>query len=559
MSLESTKSEIRRFLKGSQPEVLCIRGAWGVGKTYAWTKCLEEISSSKELGLNSYAYVSLFGLNSIRDINQAIFQNTTSGGAVGRPPSLKTYAKNADEIFRIMGRQTIRVLGKIEIPYTKDLTPAFALGAMGLAVRGRIVCLDDIERRGKDLRVKDVLGVVSNLREQKSCRVVLILNEDELGDDKDEFRLYFEKVVDTLICFEPTPNESGFIAIPSGGKVNDHIRDVCARLSICNIRIIRRIYRYCELALEEIGYFDWRVQEEVLTKIAVFVWGRFGDGPSLLFIKDRYHFGAKREDFSDKEMLWASILDAMLIFFDKENDGILLDGVERGYFDVERLRAYGSGKHTNAQALKKRDAFSKAWSAFHHSFESNEDEVADALYAGLKDNYSEVSALNASSVVETLRELGRNEQANELVDLYVNGEGQDAEDMLKTARLFGGVKDPVLRDALAQKAQSISTSRSVTEILNGISKRDWLNPAEEALLSKLSGDDYYSMFMAARGDSLASLIDGALMFSKISNANETQRNIAQAVHAALVRIGSESPLNRRRVARYIGARPEAEE
>jgi len=36
------KREIVRFLKSEEPEVLCIRGKWGVGKTYSWKQYLKE-------------------------------------------------------------------------------------------------------------------------------------------------------------------------------------------------------------------------------------------------------------------------------------------------------------------------------------------------------------------------------------------------------------------------------------------------------------------------------------------------------------------------------------
>jgi len=42
MSLEIVKKEIFRFLESDTPEVLAIKGAWGVGKTYTWNKFILE-------------------------------------------------------------------------------------------------------------------------------------------------------------------------------------------------------------------------------------------------------------------------------------------------------------------------------------------------------------------------------------------------------------------------------------------------------------------------------------------------------------------------------------
>jgi hypothetical protein len=36
MSATLVEKEIERFLASPEPEVLCLRGKWGVGKTYSW-------------------------------------------------------------------------------------------------------------------------------------------------------------------------------------------------------------------------------------------------------------------------------------------------------------------------------------------------------------------------------------------------------------------------------------------------------------------------------------------------------------------------------------------
>ncbi len=41
MSIELVKAEIAKFLADADPMVLCIRGRWGVGKTYAWNEQLK--------------------------------------------------------------------------------------------------------------------------------------------------------------------------------------------------------------------------------------------------------------------------------------------------------------------------------------------------------------------------------------------------------------------------------------------------------------------------------------------------------------------------------------
>jgi Cdc6-like AAA superfamily ATPase len=74
-STEMTRAEIKRFLQGSEPGVLCVTGEYGVGKTFLWRSVLDDLRTSKGLSLERYSYVSLFGLNSLDDMKSSLFEN----------------------------------------------------------------------------------------------------------------------------------------------------------------------------------------------------------------------------------------------------------------------------------------------------------------------------------------------------------------------------------------------------------------------------------------------------------------------------------------------------
>jgi Cdc6-like AAA superfamily ATPase len=75
MSIKLVTDEITKFISREDPEVLCIRGKWGVGKTYAWKERLREAQQNNNIGLQRYSYVSLFGINSLDELKSAIFEN----------------------------------------------------------------------------------------------------------------------------------------------------------------------------------------------------------------------------------------------------------------------------------------------------------------------------------------------------------------------------------------------------------------------------------------------------------------------------------------------------
>jgi len=61
-SINAVTVEIEKFLRSKEPQVLCITGDWGVGKTYTWNDLIKTAAENGELGKGKYSYVSLFGL-----------------------------------------------------------------------------------------------------------------------------------------------------------------------------------------------------------------------------------------------------------------------------------------------------------------------------------------------------------------------------------------------------------------------------------------------------------------------------------------------------------------
>jgi len=151
VSLTVIKEEIERFLSSSTPEVICIRGKWGVGKTYGWQKFLQDAKNNNKLAKTSYAYVSLFGLNSIDDLRYAIFESTVTGNSIGKDPNTVTLGqlvKNRD-IARKHKTLTEFAAAVFNRKAVADLIAKSAF----LTVRDQLICLDDLERTGHGLQI----------------------------------------------------------------------------------------------------------------------------------------------------------------------------------------------------------------------------------------------------------------------------------------------------------------------------------------------------------------------------------------------------------------------
>jgi KAP family P-loop domain len=217
MSITLVKDEIRKFLGRQDPEVLCIRGKWGVGKTYTWAKELEVAQRANAVKLPRYSYVSLFGVNSLDELKFAIFENVITLSEGVRKADLETL----DAFVSKFG--SWRKLTKIaqSLPVIRNIVGADATSLVSfMTIRDQVVCIDDLERRGQKLEVGDVLGLISYLREQRNCKVVLILNDEQLDEEaKRKFETNLEKVVDVSLVYEPLPSDSVKIGIPGTDEV----------------------------------------------------------------------------------------------------------------------------------------------------------------------------------------------------------------------------------------------------------------------------------------------------------------------------------------------------
>jgi hypothetical protein len=151
------ENEIRRLLSTTETEVICISGRWGVGKTFAWRHYLEEARTRKGgIALPRYSYVSLFGINSLDDFKYSIFLNTVDAIPVVGEQDAKNKSNNLLVRAKGWGKQ---VLSLQRVSAVKD-----KLGDISAlwfpSVKQTIVCIDDFERHGDNLSIKDVLGLV---------------------------------------------------------------------------------------------------------------------------------------------------------------------------------------------------------------------------------------------------------------------------------------------------------------------------------------------------------------------------------------------------------------
>ncbi|SSC10267.1 P-loop NTPase fold protein [thiotrophic endosymbiont of Bathymodiolus puteoserpentis (Logatchev)] len=240
MSVKNLKEKLNNILKKDEPVVVSINGKWGVGKTYFWHQFKEQLTDKK------VAYVSLFGKETISSIRTDIF--------------LQVISKQQNNWRRFKGW------------YFKNIKISYGGIGIGITLPDKqdfkdiIVCFDDFERLSSLMELEEVLGLISELKEQKNCSVVMILNEDELRDNKETLDKYKEKLIDYEFSYDPRPFESLEILQDKLTAFKDYpLQDYLTKHKINNIRVISRIIN----ALNDFSFIESHIKDtpEVTTEI----------------------------------------------------------------------------------------------------------------------------------------------------------------------------------------------------------------------------------------------------------------------------------------------------
>jgi hypothetical protein len=551
MSTALVVEEIRRFLASDTAEVLCIRGRWGIGKTYAWRRYLEEMRASGKLEPQDYAYVSLFGLNSLDELRYAIFESTVPPERVLSGPDETTFQALVDK-GKTVGRKGRSWLGPaLSAVGLGEIGNAVARSAF-LLVRNQLICLDDLERASASLAPRDVLGLVSFLKEQRNCRVVLLLNDEAMtGEGQADFRRLLEKVIDTSILFEPTASEAASIAIIGDEPVRADLRKRTADLGITNIRVIKKIERLALRLADLLQSYRPEVLDQAVAACTLSGWAIFEPdaAPSLTFLREYNSLVIAmrpQEEAPVEYIKWRDRLEKFPWAHTDDFDRVIFDGVEVGYFDVSRLNDAAIDLVKSIKQNSRESSFNKAWNRYHWSVATDDDDVLDGLRQGALENLSEIEASNLSATVRLLRECGRGEQADELAVAYAAALPEDPKsfDVSNHHFMADNPIDPTLLAAIEARRERYKDPRDPRSVLLDVGRNQGWNDEDERLLASLSADDFVTLIEATEGKELRQIIQMGLRMAAHQGAESPMQ---AALNEALARIAAKSPLRARRL------------
>lgn len=407
-----------------------LQGRWGRGKTHAWNAVWDRYSAQMMYGERpsvSYSYVSLFGVETMAELKTSIYINTQTPSVV---PPLTKFSGWVERGRRLMPNVK-RVLSNAEKLDPKKLAGLSAImQAIGsYATKNMLICIDDIERRGKGLRLLDVLGLISNLVERKNCRVIAILNPDSLdADDARTWAAQREKVFDSEMTFDPTPMDCANMVF--GEEPNSSIEEFAKRdmidLGVTNIRIIERSARTLRavIPLTKLTTRCPEGLEYISRSVCLLVYCNFGHGegaPTIRFVEETAHMGyRKTEGLTVEESYWSEFLQSYDYYFPNRIDTLLKKFVVHGQIEAQEFEyAYDLLiKYLRSGAAKA--TYESAWNLWHNSFVDNKEAVLEAFRAALPLVIETIGPNDANSVAHFLHERGEAKWADDFARAWVD-------------------------------------------------------------------------------------------------------------------------------------------
>lgn len=537
--ISEARQIIAAFLQCKSAEVLAISGGWGTGKTFMWNDTLQKTGDRGEVGKPIYSYVSLFGISSIDALKLAIYE-----AGEFTPGASKRSEKSA------LGRFKRRIpgFGKY-LPYAPAATLAKNLEPLFFqAVKQQIVCIDDIERRGAGLSMNEILGLVTYLKEQRSCNVALILNTDALGQDQKAYSEQIEKVVDLEIKIAPSPLEASQIALDFESSTDLLISTYSQQLGIKNVRVIRKIRKLVTAAALHLSNYHPRVLDQAVKTLTLVGWVQYEPlAAPREWLENAIELARNPSDFDDfipdeEDMGKESDVQIMMRHYQMDYldpfDLELLEGAKRSFFDAGTLKPAADLVQREIEVLDGSNTIRDAWISLHESFDDNESDVVDPIIEVMERCLPFASLIHLNQAVRFLRIIDRGPQAAQLLEKYQKARASDFWD-LDGPYLFGRVETDVRDAAKAAHAPNVREPIAILESWTESSPQQ----AEIKAIAELGVDGLFKIFTSARGGQLQGAIRGALIFSARANRSEKEELVLENAKQALKRIASTSRLN----------------
>ena len=562
MTIENVTERLDALLSSDRAKVILLTGGWGAGKTYQWKQALQRAGAAANRP--RYAYVSLFGLVSLAEVRKRVAEETVA--AINLPDNAGTVGETIENGgWQWKPLQIIKLLPII--PYLNKLE-GLANELSFLSVRNAVICFDDLERAGASLRIADIFGLASFLKEERNCRVVLISNQEKLDTNgKKDLSLYLEKVVDETMHFAPTSDEACRIAFgESPDLARVILRERIVTLGISNIRVISRLSSLAaELALILEGLHA-NVLKEGIRTLVLFGAAQFlpTDGfPQVDWLMklgndwSRYFRDAKKAegqtDEDRKLEAWYALLERYGYVSTFPFDVEIACAVQRGYFDRGTLVPLAQELSTSSESHAMIVEYQNAWSRFWHSLDGDGGQLLRELREVTIRAIGVIGPDDMQTAFEVFRQAGHPEVGTELLDLFIASNQHRPGVFGQSDGPFREMYKGEFAERLRLENERHKTPPTIEEALDRIDfDRGW-NPEDIRVVGKANLSEIERLLRTSEGHRFRTRLRTLLRVGTLADAKEDEKRVSEQALELLKTLAREDPIMAIRMRQYIPA------
>ena len=318
-------NSLKELLLDKDLKVIALAGEWGVGKTHLWKEIFKE---NDEDPYKSSIYISIFGASDIDEIKVRILQNAYLSGNQTVKNTIQTGAGFLDGILEKFTGLSLKNPALLWLPKI---------------TAGKLVVIDDFERRGNNVKVQEIMGFLNEYSENYETRFLILINTSKLDEGESDWALLHEKVIDAQINLNPDSKEC-FEKAMNADKC-EYETDVLRAVRILNIRNIRVIGKIIKnvnliatkLPVKEIPVERWIPSIVLLTALA---FKALNNAPSFKYVCSYNPYSRLLNQYKDEgsdEYKWNSLLDSLGINHTDDFELIFNKFLESGLLDLEKL------------------------------------------------------------------------------------------------------------------------------------------------------------------------------------------------------------------------------
>lgn len=546
MTLQSTKTHLRRLVEDRENKVVALSGLWGTGKSHLWTETRE--GSDDEVVKNSL-YVSLFGLADMASLKLKVVQS-----AVPRIAGSSLATDTAKVAWR-EGKKALRAVH-----------PAFAaldeleLLAVPATLRNRFIVIDDIERKHEKLSIDEVMGFIDEFTQRYGSRFLLILNTDQLLDRAvwDKFR---EKLIDQEIVLDTSAEEAFDIAAAlTPSTFAAEIKEAAVACELTNIRVLRKIIRSVNRILAQHSGLTPEILKRLVPStslLSAIHYKGIVDGPSFDFVLG---FNSFQDDFSDEaggerseeeqaqdklRSRWALLLQKLGIRGCDDYESLVVQFLRSGSFQIDAVAKIIERYAHEADFL----SMSNRSSQFLDHVQWHPEITEHALVEEARGLIASVRLLDPFAVTglhDRVIELEDGaEVAGQLVVAWISDFNARHDKDIETGNFFNRALHPDIVAAISAAKAQLHASLSLVEVVAGLAIKSGWSQIEEAVMRNAGVEDFEAAIESLSGQPLRTFM--LQNMDLCANRQNYERHFGSAIdnfEAACRRIYRRAPRTR---------------